>query len=104
MPTPLRTRDGKWVIFECSTGKRLERWPVDAREAVAQGDYTYDPPEGHTEPVPPVVPDTPPDPHAAREHSPGVPLVASSVATAAQPVQFPGARTDGGHRSFAGGN
>lgn len=42
--TPERTPEGKAVLYEASTGRRFERWPVDARDLLATGGYTTDPP------------------------------------------------------------
>ncbi len=36
---------GKVVLFDRATGQRLERWPVDARELLATGDYAASPPD-----------------------------------------------------------
>lgn len=43
---PIKTPEGKWVVFEVATGKQLERWPVDAKHLVADPAYSYAPPEG----------------------------------------------------------
>lgn len=34
-----KTAEGKVVLFCKSTGQRYERWPVDARDMIASGDY-----------------------------------------------------------------
>lgn len=52
----LKTTDGKWIVFDAKTGKQLERWPVDAKLLLANGECTAEPPEG----VDPVVPVAPP--------------------------------------------
>lgn len=92
---PQRTPEGKWVIWEVSTGYRLERWPVDAREIVASGDYTYDSPSGEREPGTQAVEIPAPVTTKTPEHSPGVPLVVtrSADAGAAAPIQLPTGRT-----------
>lgn len=46
---PQSTPDGKWVIWERSTGRRIESWPVDARGMLASGWATDVDPAG--EPV-----------------------------------------------------
>jgi len=33
------------VVYEIATGRRILCWPVDARELVATGEYSYDKPE-----------------------------------------------------------
>ena len=38
---PQRTTEGKWVLWEQSTGRRFESWPVDARGMLASG-YAVD--------------------------------------------------------------
>jgi len=56
MPKPQSTPDGKWVLYDVETGKRLERWPVDARSMLATDEFTRDPPRGAA-PPPPVSPE-----------------------------------------------
>lgn len=53
----IKTPEGKWVVFEVSTGKQLERWPVDAKTLVADGTYSLTAPDG----VEPKVDDGPPE-------------------------------------------
>lgn len=103
MTTPLRTSEGKWVIFERATGKRFERWPVDAREQTASGDYSYDPPDGHIEPEA-ESPSASPSEVETAKHPLGIPLVATKSGDAAPsaPVQIPGARSSGKARNLAG--
>jgi hypothetical protein len=43
---PERTQFGKWVLYERTTGTRLERWPVDARGMLESGDYADAPVTG----------------------------------------------------------
>jgi hypothetical protein len=38
-----RTSEGKVVLYEVSTGRRLLRWPVDARGFLASGAFSLDP-------------------------------------------------------------
>jgi hypothetical protein len=95
------TREGKWVLFEKSTGKRLERWPVDAREILklAPDAYTRDASQCDAPAEAP-----PPSAEAAavdettKPHPLGVPIVAGA-ATAAVPMQPP-TRTSGAPRSI----
>lgn len=47
-----RTKEGKVVIYDASTGQRLERWPVDARAMVASGEFVEFPPSGEPDTVP----------------------------------------------------
>lgn len=39
MSNPKSTPAGKVTIFRKSTGERVERWPVDARELLATGEF-----------------------------------------------------------------
>lgn len=39
-----QTGQGKVRIYDAKTGDPLERWPVDAREMVASGEFTYERP------------------------------------------------------------
>jgi len=41
-----KTPEGKAVVWLTATRERLERWPVDAKLLLANGEATYDPPEG----------------------------------------------------------
>lgn len=98
--------DGKWVLFHRVTAERFERWPVDARDMLATGDYTTDIPTGETGDSPAVTSEAPvpeqPDPSTivpglatvGKEHSPGVPLVlvTSADAAPAAPIVLPIAR------------
>lgn len=103
MPDPIKTSQGKVVLWERASGQRLERWPVDARGMVAQGDYTFEPPAGAEaveggDPVPQDPPATAPLTVLSPEHPLGGPLkvVQSGDAPAATPVALPkGRRTKG---------
>lgn len=61
---------GKVVVFDRATGERLERWPVDARELLATGDYAASPPDTAIAPdasaAPVVEPVPSPTPRRAR--------------------------------------
>ena len=48
-----KTSEGKWVVFDASTGEQMERWPIDAQLALKNGEVTLEAPEGVevTEPV-----------------------------------------------------
>lgn len=98
-----RTADGKVVVYSRTTGQSFERWPVDAREMLASGDYTQRPPgDSAPEPDPAQSPAVDPVPHVTAANaltesvSPtGAPL---SIAppegvSAAAPVQLPTGRT-----------
>lgn len=57
-------RPGTWVesvVYNKETGKRVLCWPVDARELVASGEWSYDQPGEEEGTVPPPAPavDTP---------------------------------------------
>ena len=41
-----KTSEGKWVVFDASTGEQMERWPIDAQLALKNGEVTLDAPEG----------------------------------------------------------
>lgn len=43
---PIKTPDGKWVVFRVATGEQLERWPVDARHLVTDPAYSLTAPDG----------------------------------------------------------
>ena len=88
-----RTPEGRWVIYERATGKRVERWPVDARGMLERGEYLPDPPDGTA-----AVDDVPLGPSAGEEappvpteYAPGVPLVVTRAheAPASQPLAEP---------------
>ncbi len=88
----------KVIVYRLKDGEAFVRWPVDAREMLATGDYTTEDPsvqgepskgeeagEKVAEPVDPV-------PHVAAakkaaeaEHSPGVPLRPSGAAPEPKP-------------------
>lgn len=53
--TPVRTAEGKWVLFEVSTGRQCAFWPIDAQALMACGSHSTEPPEGVVI-VPPVMP------------------------------------------------
>lgn len=57
------TQPGMVVIWERSSGKRLERWPVDARELLATGSYTTEELKEAVAPVEPASPPSPPQGH-----------------------------------------
>lgn len=91
---PLRSGTQKVIIFRKKDGEPFERWPVDAREMLATGEYTARDPSGVVPEGTVVEPEQPPeaahDPapqvkeakeKAAREHSPGVPLNATTEST-----------------------
>lgn len=40
-----RDAHGRVTVFNRSTGEALARQPIDAREMVAQGGWSFDPPE-----------------------------------------------------------
>jgi len=55
---------GRVTLYDRTTGHRLERWPVDARELLATGGFTTDPSSLATAapvPVPSVVESPAPD-------------------------------------------
>ena len=98
---PVAKPAAKWVLFNTSTGERIERWPVDARAMVACGEYTTDTPAGHIEPAATVTPSPDPVPHVTRAKqmteavSPtGAPLAVANSESAgpAQPVALPTGR------------
>lgn len=67
------TAEGKVILVEVSTGSRIERWPVDARDMIACGEYVAadTPNEAHSPAASAALPpDQPP-----QEHVLGVPLV-----------------------------
>jgi len=35
----------KVTVYDLNTGEALQRWPIDARECVASGAYSFIPPE-----------------------------------------------------------
>lgn len=37
------TAQGKQVVYDVSSGQRLERWPVDAKAMIAAGTHSYEP-------------------------------------------------------------
>jgi hypothetical protein len=91
-PAFSKTPDGKAVLFHRSTGERFERWPVDAREMWATGQYAAEPPDGSVGGS--VSTDTPPPAPAAetpqlpKEIAPGVPAVYTHARDAAPVTQF----------------
>jgi hypothetical protein len=105
MTTFARTPEGKVVLFRTSTGDRFERWPVDARDMLASGDYTLGEPSALPAPAPvaaaapvtltgtptqnPVAPSLPPEVEAVI----GKPVtVAAETLSRAAPVQIPSGR------------
>lgn len=91
MATSDRTPEGKVVLIRASTGERFERWPVDAREMLATGEYT----QGQPDPAPP--PAVLGIPQLPKEIAPGVPAVYTHARDAAPavPFQMPTGRTKG---------
>jgi hypothetical protein len=108
--TPARTPEGKVVLFRESDGQRFERWPVDARDMMASGEYTYTEPSNATAPAPtpePASPPVDPVPHVtqanaqnASQSPTGAPLIVSpaSGVQPAAPMQFPTGRVPAGKR------
>jgi len=43
---PTITPTGKMRLYHATTGRAIERWPVDARAMLACGEYTADPIDG----------------------------------------------------------
>ena len=62
---PVRTPEGKQVIYRVSTGEPFVRWPVDAQRMLETGEYTAAPPTpaivADAAPVAPVSEQLPPD-------------------------------------------
>jgi hypothetical protein len=95
---PERTPEGKVILFRISTGDAFERWPVDARDMLATGDYTTDPPKTATadavpvdtaaSPVLPVSPTLSPELEAIV----GPTKVSATPASPAAPVVLPKGR------------
>ena len=98
--TPERTHEGKWVLYHGATGHRLERWPVDAREMLASGDYTADPSSAPTAAASVPATQEPPAP-LPTEYAPGVPLVVTQSVDAAPAAvtPIPTAQTSKGRRA-----
>lgn len=48
----IKTPDGKWVVFDRTTGSQLERWPIDAKVLLDNDTHTAEPPEGKVAVVP----------------------------------------------------
>lgn len=44
-----RTPEGKVVLYRTSDGQRFVRWPIDARDMLASGEYTAVPPNSSGE-------------------------------------------------------
>ena len=86
------------VVFERATGRRLERWPVDARAMLASGDCTATPledgagadPTADAAPQPPAAeaPAFVDVPSASSVHPLGVPLVVTRAHDAAPSQPF----------------
>jgi hypothetical protein len=91
--TPTRTPEGKWYLWEVSTGIRLERWPVDASPMVNGGAYVFAPPAGAApSPAPVQAPRAvAPPADLPSEYTRGVPLVVTRQHEAApsEPFQAP---------------
>jgi len=64
------------VVYEIATGSRILCWPVDARELVATGEYSYEKPEPRS-----AAPEEAPERDAAPEpsDSAGEPVKAPAV-------------------------
>lgn len=43
--TPVRTPEGKWVVYRVSDGQSLELWPIDARRTIENGECSLVDPE-----------------------------------------------------------
>ena len=86
--TIARTPDGKWTLYQVSTGQAFACWPVDGRLLLASGEYTADTPTGERAPAASVapVPDAVLPASLPLEHSPGVPLVAAREGVPADPL------------------
>lgn len=81
-----RTPQGRCVLYVKATGERVEKWPVDGKDMLNQGDWQVENPnapagevvkeEAAVEPAPAASPVEDPVPHLKppAEHSPGVPL------------------------------
>lgn len=92
-----RTPEGKVVLFRISTGERFVRWPVDAQDMLASGDYTTDPPKTAAADAVPVdtvaSPVLPPVPTFSPELEALVgPAKVGTSSTPAAPVQMPKGR------------
>lgn len=102
MTTPTRTPEGKWVLYDVSTGERMERWPVDARGMIESGGYTADAPHGALpDPAPQhTAPDMPATPY---EHPLGVApqITKAEDAAPAQPMRV--TRSSGKGRDYPRG-
>lgn len=97
----LQRTPGKWVLYNVATGTAIERWPVDAREILAGGEYTLANPNASEAAAEPLHPPADPVPHVtaanalnALESPTGAPLQISPAAGVgmAAPMQLP-ART-----------
>lgn len=99
--SPERTHEGKWVLYSVTTGRRFERWSVDATGMIASGDYTADPTEcqlaAATVAAAPIIPAAP----LPTEHVLGVPLVVtqSGDTAPAQLSPIPTGQTSKGRRA-----
>ena len=51
--TEFNTVSGKRSVYDKVTGRKLEMFPVDAKEAIASGRYAAAPPGATPEPAPP---------------------------------------------------
>lgn len=75
---------GMAVLYRISTGERFERWPVDAREMMATGDYTTQSPDGPEAPAEaPTEAPTDPVPHVTQAEA--LNKAATAPGTAANP-------------------
>lgn len=54
MTIPHRTLEGKWILW--TPAGRVERWPIDGKLLLANGEASVDPPDG----VPVAPPPAPP--------------------------------------------
>lgn len=113
-----RTPEGKVVLYRTSDGQRFVRWPIDARDMLASGEYTAVPPnapgqDSSTSDTATVTPAqeygaVDPVPHVAEAlalsaaQSPtGAPLVVApndGPPPVARPVQLPGAHGSAARR------
>lgn len=52
---PLKTSEGKWIVFD-RAGRQLERWPIDAKLLLQNGEVTDEAPAGQDVKLPPALP------------------------------------------------
>ncbi|MFN9215166.1 MAG: hypothetical protein ACK6CY_09005 [Gemmatimonadota bacterium] len=63
-------QSAKVTVYDAVTGAALERWPVDAKELVASGAATFDPPVADAAPAEPRMPEPEPVADAAPAEEP----------------------------------